>query len=83
MWEQLLEIVKREPLAWAIYFEPGQDSELPSMTLEHFPSDYCGNIEKGAGDWEVTGTLSEVVKAPPALLSLLRAIRLEKERSKL
>lgn len=32
------------------------------ICVEHFPDGYIGDLESGCGDWEITGTLEQVVE---------------------
>ena len=60
---ELLKIIKETPYNWAIFFEFGSSGKLPLITLEHFSDDIIGDLEQGTGDWEITGTIEEVINA--------------------
>ena len=60
---ELLKIIKETPHNWAIFFEFEPSCKLPLITLERFPNGIIGDLEQGTGDWEITGTIEEIINA--------------------
>lgn len=50
-------ILKANAYNWAMYFDPDG-----TITLEHFPDDYAGDLEQSTGDYEISGSLEQIVK---------------------
>lgn len=64
-WKAFLELVKEDPFLWALYPEPDG-----IVTIEYFGEGYTGDLEKGTGDWEVSGTLVQAVETAQAKINM-------------
>lgn len=57
-WKAFLELAKNNPYIWGLYPDPHG-----LVTIEYFGEGYTGQLEKGTGDWQVSGTLIQAVES--------------------